>query len=164
MNISYDSKVDALYIKILPGQYEVETRTVDDDIALDFDETDRLVGIEVLDASRRVDLAYLLPVDAESPVADSATRGQASSPASKPIDWDKLVDELLARKEAGKPVETLNRGYKNWVEEVGDDYVVVRRDKTGNTVKITRRQLEGPTKAMLAVTGAILAMLANLTD
>ena len=51
MNISYDVKVDALYIKFIPGRHQVQTRNIDSDIALDFDEADRLIGIEVLDAS-----------------------------------------------------------------------------------------------------------------
>ena len=62
MNISYDSKVNAIYIRLVPGGQQVETRHVDEDIALNFDERDRLVGIEVLDASSRVDLSYLMPV------------------------------------------------------------------------------------------------------
>jgi len=39
----------------------VITHNVDEDIALDFDAQERLVGIEVLDASKRLDLKHLLP-------------------------------------------------------------------------------------------------------
>jgi uncharacterized protein YuzE len=35
---------------------------VDDDVYADFDADDRLVGIEVLDASRRLDLIGLRPI------------------------------------------------------------------------------------------------------
>ncbi|MBM3948570.1 MAG: DUF2283 domain-containing protein [SAR202 cluster bacterium] len=56
MKISYDAKVYALYIQLTPGKQRVQCRDVDEDISLDFDEQDRLVGIEVLDASRRLDL------------------------------------------------------------------------------------------------------------
>ncbi|MDA1347774.1 MAG: DUF2283 domain-containing protein [Chloroflexi bacterium] len=63
MNIAYDAEVDALYLKLSPGRHEVSTTSIDEDIALDFDELDRLVGIEVLDASKRVDLGYLLPAE-----------------------------------------------------------------------------------------------------
>lgn len=40
---------------------EPDTHEVDHDIYLDFDARKRLVGIEVLDASKRLDLKYLLP-------------------------------------------------------------------------------------------------------
>ena len=60
MKISYDSTVDALYIKFIPGHHALETRQIDEDINLDFDSSDRLVGIEVLDASRRMDLNHIL--------------------------------------------------------------------------------------------------------
>ena len=46
--MSYDIRVDALYIKLVPGQHMVTTKTVDGDIALDFDESNRLAGIEML--------------------------------------------------------------------------------------------------------------------
>ena len=66
MNISYDVKVDALYIKLIPGDQRVQCRNVDDDIALNFDDLDRLVGIEVLDASKRLDLPSLFPIEVAS--------------------------------------------------------------------------------------------------
>ena len=60
MKISYDSTIDALYIKLVLGSHVLETRQIDHDINLDFDSSDRLVGIEVLDASKRLDLRYAL--------------------------------------------------------------------------------------------------------
>ena len=63
MKISYDIRVDALYIKLVPGQHMVTTKTVDGDIALDFDESNRLAGIEILGASKRLDLHDLFPVE-----------------------------------------------------------------------------------------------------
>ena len=61
MKITYDPQVDALYIYLTGRIMEPETRPVDDDIILDFDIERRLVGIEVLDASKRLDLKHLLP-------------------------------------------------------------------------------------------------------
>ena len=140
MYITYDSHVDAVYIKLIPGRHRVITVNVDDDIALNLDEEDRLVGIEVLDASKRLELSSLLPVEATSYVYEPDSISQNSSEDS---DWDKLKRELRRRKEAGVPVETLHRHWKNWVEEIGEDYVVVRRDRTGRTLKITRAAFEG---------------------
>jgi uncharacterized protein YuzE len=50
MKISYDSKIDALYIKLLDGDHQCRTLRLTDEIALNIGENESLVGIEVLDA------------------------------------------------------------------------------------------------------------------
>lgn len=55
MKIAYDREADALYIRLLEGEYECRAVRLTDDIALDFAPGDRLVGIEVLGASRLFD-------------------------------------------------------------------------------------------------------------
>ena len=50
MRISYDSEVDALYIRLVDGEHECRTVQLTDEIALNIDEDELLVGIEVLDA------------------------------------------------------------------------------------------------------------------
>ena len=62
MRVTYDPKVDAAYIYLAKKVAQPETRQVDEDIALDFDASGKLVGIEVLDASQRLDLKSLLPL------------------------------------------------------------------------------------------------------
>lgn len=52
MKITYDREADALYIYLLEGDYQCRAVRLTDDIALDFAEGERLVGIEVLGASR----------------------------------------------------------------------------------------------------------------
>jgi len=52
MKISYDKEADALYIRLLEGEYECRVVRLTDDIALDFAAGEKLVGIEVLGASR----------------------------------------------------------------------------------------------------------------
>ncbi len=52
MKISYDKEADALYIRLLEGEYECRVVRLTDDIALDFASGEKLVGIEVLEASR----------------------------------------------------------------------------------------------------------------
>jgi uncharacterized protein YuzE len=52
MKISYDKEVDAMYIRLLEGKYECRVVRLTDDIALDFAAGERLVGIEILGASR----------------------------------------------------------------------------------------------------------------
>ncbi len=61
MKITYDPMVDAVYVYLTAKIKEPETRHIDEDINLDFDAKMRLVGIEVLDASKRLDLKHLLP-------------------------------------------------------------------------------------------------------
>ena len=66
MKITYDSKYDVLYLKFADGSRQVSTQRVSEDIAMDFDEAGHIVGIEVLSASKYLDLGSLLPVSVES--------------------------------------------------------------------------------------------------
>lgn len=52
MRISYDKQGDSLYIRLLTGEYQCRVVRLTDDIALDFAAGEKLVGIEVLGASR----------------------------------------------------------------------------------------------------------------
>ena len=52
MRISYDKQGDSLYIRLLAGDYQCRVVRLTDDIALDFASGEKLVGIEVLGASR----------------------------------------------------------------------------------------------------------------
>lgn len=51
MRISYDSEVDAVYIRLVEGQHECRTVRLNEEIALNIGPGELLVGIEVLDAS-----------------------------------------------------------------------------------------------------------------
>ena len=50
MRISYDSEVDALYIRLLEGPYECRTLRLTEEVSLNIGPDEQLVGIEVLDA------------------------------------------------------------------------------------------------------------------
>lgn len=50
MRISYDSEVDALYIRLLEGSYQCRTLRLTDEVSLNIGPDEQLVGIEVLDA------------------------------------------------------------------------------------------------------------------
>ncbi len=52
MKISYDEEVDALYIRLLDGDFECRNVVLTNDITLDFGPAEQLVGIEILDATR----------------------------------------------------------------------------------------------------------------
>jgi uncharacterized protein YuzE len=50
MKISYDSEIDALYIKLVEGNQECRTLQLTEEIALNIGQDELLVGIEILDA------------------------------------------------------------------------------------------------------------------
>ena len=127
MRITYDAEADAAYVYLTGSVEEPETRTVTSDIYMDFDGQGRLVGIEVLDASKHLDLDYLTPL---------LERLDETS-----LVWHKLRRELVKRQLAGVPIESIKRHMKNWIEEVGDDYVVVRSEQTDNRRKIKREEI-----------------------
>ncbi len=66
MNISYNDKTDLLYIRLDDKKQEIINRRVSEDIVLDIGEDDKIVGIEILDASKRVSLEKLMPVNYET--------------------------------------------------------------------------------------------------
>lgn len=51
MKISYDPEVDALYIRLLDGRHECRSVRLSDEVALNISAGERLVGIEILDAT-----------------------------------------------------------------------------------------------------------------
>lgn len=65
MNIVYNDKTDLLYFRFDDRRQDIINRRVSDDIVLDIGENDRIVGIEILDASKHVTLDRLLPVKYE---------------------------------------------------------------------------------------------------
>ncbi len=67
MNILYNDKIDLLYIRLDERKQEVINRRISEDIVLDIGKDERLIGIEILDASKRVNLKRLLPIKYETP-------------------------------------------------------------------------------------------------
>ncbi len=66
MNIMYNDKSDLLYIRLDDKKQEIINRRVSEDIVLDIGEDDKIVGIEILDASKHVSLGKLMPVNYET--------------------------------------------------------------------------------------------------
>ena len=65
MNIVYNDKIDLLYIRLDDRKQDVINKRVSEDIVLDVGENEKIIGIEILDASRHVALDKLLPVKYE---------------------------------------------------------------------------------------------------
>ncbi|MCI0439783.1 MAG: DUF2283 domain-containing protein [Chloroflexi bacterium] len=125
MRITYDAAADAAYIYLAVKTEPPETRRVDDDIYLDFDAQNRLVGIEVLDASLRLPLLELMP-----------------SIERIDDDWVKLTQELKRRKDKKRSLAVAND--KLWVEEIDLKHVLLRNERTGKVRKVKATELLSP--------------------
>ena len=62
MQITYDVQKDLLYVRLDDQKQAVLNRRVSEDVVLDIGDGDRIVGFEILDASKHVRLEALLPV------------------------------------------------------------------------------------------------------
>jgi len=63
MQIVYDAKTDVLYIRLDDAKQDVINQRVSDDVVLDLGKDDRIVGIEILDASAHTNLRTILPIE-----------------------------------------------------------------------------------------------------
>ena len=62
MKVTYDDKSDLLYIRLDESRQDVINRRVAEDVVLDIGEGDKIVGIEIIEASTHVDLSRILPI------------------------------------------------------------------------------------------------------
>lgn len=53
MKVKYDPKIDALYIDLSIGRYEM-TKKITDSIMVDVTKSGKVIGIEILDASDNI--------------------------------------------------------------------------------------------------------------
>ena len=65
MKIEYSKEADAIYVYFTEA-YVAKSKEIEDGVAVDFDEEGRLIGIEVLDVSRRFSLADIVNVNIEN--------------------------------------------------------------------------------------------------
>ena len=63
MQILYDVKKDLLYIRLDDRKQQVTNRRLSEDVVLDIGDGEMIVGLEILDASRHLNLENLLPVN-----------------------------------------------------------------------------------------------------
>ena len=59
MKVTYDPWADAVYIYIASSKGGIETAVVDNALMVDTDHTGRVVGVEILSASERLDVEQL---------------------------------------------------------------------------------------------------------
>ena len=63
MRVYYDDTRDLLYLRLDDRKHDVVNRRISEDVVLDIGEDDRIIGIEILDASKHVFLEKLFPVE-----------------------------------------------------------------------------------------------------
>lgn len=62
MQVHYDSKTDLLYLRSESPEQAVTNKRVTDGILLDLGANDKIIGIEIMDASKHVNLKKLMPI------------------------------------------------------------------------------------------------------
>ncbi len=62
MRILYNDKTDLLYFRLDDKKQEVINKRVSEDVVIDIGKGDRIVGIEILKASKHLNLGEVLPV------------------------------------------------------------------------------------------------------
>lgn len=66
MKISYDSEIDAIYIRLIEGLQQCRTLRLTEEIALNIGSEEQLIGIEILDAKQVLGKGQLPPVVVEN--------------------------------------------------------------------------------------------------
>jgi len=72
MQIIYNPKSDTLYIRLDESKQDVINQRVSDDVVLDMGANEKIVGIEIMDASRRMNLKNIFPVEFQIAVGANA--------------------------------------------------------------------------------------------
>ena len=65
MQIVYDAKSDLLYFRLDDQKQDLINKRISEDVVLDLGKGGRIVGIEILDASKHLNLERLSPVKYE---------------------------------------------------------------------------------------------------
>jgi uncharacterized protein YuzE len=68
MEISYDKKADAMYIEFRKGEFS-KNKKIDDFTVIDMDKDDNILGIELLNASKRIPAESLSEVHVKNILA-----------------------------------------------------------------------------------------------
>ena len=62
MDIIYNELTDLLYIRLDDKKQKVINKQITEDIVLDLSGEEKLVGIEIMNASKRINLEKILPI------------------------------------------------------------------------------------------------------
>jgi uncharacterized protein YuzE len=70
MEISYDKDADAVYIEFRKGDFS-KNKKIDDFTIIDLDKKDNILGIELLDVSKRIPIESLSEVSVKNLLASA---------------------------------------------------------------------------------------------
>ncbi len=62
MRVYYDDKYDLLYIRFA-DESQVVNKRITDDVVLDVAKDEKIIGLEITNASKHVDIASVLPIE-----------------------------------------------------------------------------------------------------
>lgn len=62
MQVTYNSITDLLYIRMDSESHQVTNKRISEEIVLDLGEDGKIIGIEILDASKLLNLSSVLPI------------------------------------------------------------------------------------------------------
>ncbi len=65
VKIEYSKEADAIYV-YFKEEFVAKSKEIEDGVVIDFDEKGQLIGIEVLDVSRRFSLSDIVNVNIEN--------------------------------------------------------------------------------------------------
>jgi uncharacterized protein YuzE len=65
MKIEYSKSIDALYIKLKTAKI-VDSRDIEEGVTVDLDENGHIVGLEILDASEKLNISDLVNISIEN--------------------------------------------------------------------------------------------------
>ncbi|MBI4619855.1 MAG: DUF2283 domain-containing protein [Desulfobacterales bacterium] len=75
MKIEYDKEVDALYIRIQEKKVS-HTREIEEGINLDFDEDEKIIGLEIIGATERYRLEDIFNLSTENLILEEAIQNR----------------------------------------------------------------------------------------
>ena len=65
MNIEYSKDIDSLYIRLRDAKVS-DSRDIEEGVTVDLDEKGHIVGMEILDASEKLELSELVNISIEN--------------------------------------------------------------------------------------------------
>lgn len=70
MKITYDPKIDAVYIQFQEGEYTI-SKEIGDGIVVDYTEEGKVMGIEILEVSQKMPLKNIEEITLSIPVGEA---------------------------------------------------------------------------------------------
>ena len=132
MEITYDPWADVVSFHIGgPGKAIVDYADVDEDTIVHFDGDNRIVELEVLAASQRLNLDFLLP--------EITILGDEHYPV-----WRKLQVALWRYKQTGQPVVAGAKEKTYWISKLDNRAVTLIPESSSTPVKIYEEDLDNP--------------------